>query len=112
MRNIGSSIGISVVEAVLTQAVQINHSVLVENITPTNPNFRALLGATGHATLSGMAAIDAEITRQAASIGYLDDFRMTMWLSFAAMPLALLLRTKRPNAAPQPQGEPVHAAME
>ncbi len=112
MRNVGSSIGISVVEAVLTQSIQVSHSALVENITPTNENFRAMLGATGRITMSGLAGIDAEVTRQAASIAYLNDFRMIMWLSFALLPLALLLRTKRRAPRPEPPGEPVHAAIE
>ena len=109
MRNIGSSIGISAVEAILTSSIQVNHATLAENITPYNENLRAMAGATGRLTLQGLAGIDAEVTRQAASIGYLNDFRLTMWLSFAAIPLVLLLRTKRPGgqapAAAKPEPE-------
>jgi DHA2 family multidrug resistance protein len=113
MRNIGSAIGISAVEAILTSSTQVNHSTLVENINPFNQNLRAMAGAAGHLTMQGLAGIDAEVTRQAASIGYLNDFRITMWLSFAAIPLVLLLRTRKPGpkavpdkgAAPEPQPE-------
>lgn len=112
MRNIGSSIGISVVEAMLTRNVQVNHSTLVENITPYNQAFRNMAGAAGHMSMGALAGLDAEITRQAASIAYLDDFRMVMWLSFALFPIVLMLRTKKRSAAPTPQGDPVHTAVE
>jgi DHA2 family multidrug resistance protein len=114
MRNIGSSIGISVVEAVLTSSIQVNHSTLVENITPYNENFRALAGPTGHMSAAALAALDGEVTRQAASIAYLNDFRMVMWLTCAVFPFVLLLRTKKRDSGPaaEPPGEVVHAAME
>ncbi len=114
MRNIGSSIGISVVEAMLTSSIQVNHSTLVENITPYNEALRAMAGRTGHLTAQTLAMVDAEVTRQAASIAYLNDFRMVMWLTCAIFPFVLLLRTKKPNASPaaEPPGEPIHAAME
>jgi DHA2 family multidrug resistance protein len=41
---------------------------------------------------------DAEINRQAAFIAYLDDFWIMMWVTFAAIPLVLLLRPARPAA--------------
>ena len=83
----------------LTTSTQVNHSTLVENVTPFNENMRAMAGAAGRLSLQGLAGIDAEVTRQAASIGYLNDFRITLWLSFAAIPLVLLLRTKKPKPA-------------
>ncbi len=114
MRNIGSSIGISVVEAVLTSGIQVNHSTLAENITPYNEALRAMAGPTGRLTAQTMAMVDAEVTRQAASIAYLNDFRMVMWLTCVIFPFVLMLRTKKPNASPTPEppGEPIHAAME
>jgi hypothetical protein len=41
------------------------------------------------------ALADAEINRQAAMIGYVNDFRFMMWLCFAAIPLVLLMKTAR-----------------
>ncbi|HEY1721485.1 MAG TPA: DHA2 family efflux MFS transporter permease subunit [Magnetospirillaceae bacterium] len=113
MRNIGSSIGISVVEALLTSSIQVNHSTLAENITPYNQALRAMAGPTGHLSAQTMAMVDAEVTRQAASIGYLNDFRMVMWMTVAVFPFIFLLRTKKKDApAAEPPGEPIHAAME
>jgi DHA2 family multidrug resistance protein len=41
---------------------------------------------------TAIAVVDAEITRQAAFIAYINDFWIMMWLTFAAIPLVLLLR--------------------
>ena len=49
----------------------------------------------------GLAAIDAEIVRQAATIAYLQDFRLMAWVCVATMPLVLLLRAPgRSGAVP------------
>ena len=53
-----------------------------------------------HAQLSVDAvAIDAEINRQAAMIGYVNDFWLMMWMAIAAAPFAFLMRTGRPGNA-------------
>jgi DHA2 family multidrug resistance protein len=51
-----------------------------------------------------LATLDAELTRQATTLAFLQDFRLMMWVYIAAKPRALLLR--RPIATP-PTG---HAA--
>jgi DHA2 family multidrug resistance protein len=35
------------------------------------------------------------VTRQAATIAYLNDFALMMWIALAAVPLVLLLRAPR-----------------
>ena len=52
---------------------------------------------------SALALANAEITRQAAFIAYLDDFYIMMWLTLAAIPLVLLLRPARPAAPGEPK---------
>jgi DHA2 family multidrug resistance protein len=37
-----------------------------------------------------MAALNAEVTRQAAMLAYIDDFELIMWIALAATPLLLL----------------------
>ena len=39
-----------------------------------------------------MKMVDAEVTRQAAMVAYIDDFYMMMWMSLAAIPMVLLMR--------------------
>jgi MFS transporter, DHA2 family, multidrug resistance protein len=45
------------------------------------------------ASPQGLALINAEVTRQAATLAYLQDFRLMMFLSLAAIPMIVLLRT-------------------
>jgi DHA2 family multidrug resistance protein len=59
-----------------------------------------------------MATLNAEVTRQAATIAYLNDFQLMMWVTLAAIPLLVLLR--RPGPAPQraPSTSATAAALE
>jgi DHA2 family multidrug resistance protein len=42
-----------------------------------------------------MAALNAEVTRQAAMVAYVDDFKLIMLIALASIPLLLLLREAR-----------------
>jgi DHA2 family multidrug resistance protein len=94
MRNIGSSIGISVVVTYLSQRTQINHAAFADYITPFNLPLQqaAQSRAFNLDSPTGLAMINAEVTRQAATLAYLQDFRLMMWITLAAIPLVLLLR--------------------
>jgi DHA2 family multidrug resistance protein len=102
MRNIGSSIGISVMVTLLARNTQANHALLSDQLTP----FNSALQAAGHAwapdTLAGMLALNSEVTRQAAAIAYLSDFRMMMWVTLLALPLLALLRKPSHPVAVEP----------
>ncbi len=100
MRNIGGSIGISIVEALLNQNTQIVHSRLVEQLRPDNPLARVpMLQAPYSLTNpSGVALLNAEATRQAAMVAYIDDFVLMMILVVMGLPLLLLLRRPRTPA--------------
>ena len=108
VRNLGSSIGISIVAAVLASNVQVNHATLAEHITAFNPN----LGAAGidPNALTGEAAaqLDGLINVQSLMISYLNDFRLILWITLAAAPLLLFFRYRREPAGGPP---PSAAAM-
>ena len=76
MRNLGGSIGIAILEALLTQNTQIVHSRLVEQLRPDNPLARAPYLAAPYSLMTppGIAALNAEVTRQAAMVAYINDF--------------------------------------
>jgi DHA2 family multidrug resistance protein len=101
MRNIGGSVGISIVEALLAENTQVVHSRLVEHIRPDNPLAQVpFLGA--HYSLtnpSGVAALNAELTRQAQMVAYIDDFHLMVIVILVAAPFLLLLRRTRAPAA-------------
>jgi DHA2 family multidrug resistance protein len=97
-RNIGGSVGISVVTSLLTRNIQTAHADIALHVTDqTLPvDFAPLIEQMGLPAQSGLAIINAEITRQAVFIAYLDDFKLMMWVTLAAIPLVLILRpTKR-----------------
>ena len=103
-RNIGGSVGISVVTAQLTRNVQIAHSDIGAHVT--DQNVPAALGALaqqlGLPAQAALGMIDAEVNRQAAFIAYLDDFQLMMWVTFAAIPLVLLLKPPKPGTTGGP----------
>jgi MFS transporter, DHA2 family, multidrug resistance protein len=99
-RNIGSSAGISVVTALITSNIQINHAALAGYITPFNAVLRTPQAeGMDPTTASGRAALDGIITNQATIISYMDDFKLLMIMSLLCMPLVFLLR--KPRAAPK-----------
>jgi DHA2 family multidrug resistance protein len=94
VRNIGSSIGISVVVTVLGQQAQRSHAEIGSQLSMFRQSLRPemLGGLLDWTTTGGAAALNAEVTRQSLMIAYLNDFRLMMYLTLFAVPLLLLLR--------------------
>jgi DHA2 family multidrug resistance protein len=105
MRNIGASIGISLVIWLLGRSTQVLHAELSQHLTPFDAFLRHLPDAWDLATDAGRAALDAEVTRQATTIAYLNDFRLMMLVALVVLPFVVLLR--RP-----PRAEAVAAALD
>ena len=97
MRMLGGSIGISILETQLAQNTQVVHSRLVETLRPDNPLiYSHLFGPHFSLSLpSGIAALNAEVTRQAAMVSYNDDFALMMIVVLASLPALLLVRVPR-----------------
>lgn len=100
LRNLGSSVYISLSVTLVIVATSVNYAGLSENISEFNKSLSLpwLLGAWSTDSVRGLAAISGEVNRQAALIGYLDAFRAYTFASLAALPLVLLVRVKRPAA--------------
>ncbi|MBV8685440.1 MAG: DHA2 family efflux MFS transporter permease subunit [Alphaproteobacteria bacterium] len=103
-RNIGGSVGISVVTALLARNVQVSHSDLAAAVTPytvpvASPSLVNQLGGMGDTAL---AMLNAEINRQALMIAYLDDFHLMMLVTLGSLPLVFLLRKARQQGAGPP----------
>lgn len=93
IRNIFSSIGISVMIAELTSNTTIMHARLVESVTPFNgplhmPDAAAALNMT---TDAGKALLDAIVTQQAVIIAYANDYKLLLVLSVVAIPLVFFV---------------------
>ena len=107
IRNIGSSIGIALVQTLLVRNTQTMHASLTEQITNANG---ALLDNPVYslATPEATATLNGEITRQASMIAYVDDFWLMFILTLLVIPLLLLIRPPAKQAAPVID----HAAMD
>ena len=105
LRNVGSSVGISVVMFLLTQNTQRLHASLGEHITPYSAasNPAAIAAHVDAGTVKGLAALNAMITDQATMIAYIDDFQLMMVMTLATIPFLLLIRGARPEAS-EPMG--------
>jgi DHA2 family multidrug resistance protein len=102
VRNIGSSIGISIVIFLLGRNTQVMHSEIAAQVTPFNDALH--MGGAARiwdmATAAGRAALNGEITRQATIIAFNDDFKLMMIVALTAIPLVFLLRRAKAQGGP------------
>lgn len=105
IRNMGSSIGVSIVIAQLTSGTTVMHARISELINPFNAGFQldpiALLDPS---TTEGVAMIDRMVTGQATTIAYQNDFLLMTLMGVLCLPLVLAFRgTKRPGKGSKPE---------
>ena len=109
IRNVGASAGIATMQALATVNTHAMHSSLAARVIPSDPMLRATLPpAFDPSSVQGALALDAEITRQATMVAYVDDFRLMLLLTLLVTPLVLIMRPPRRANAP----ESVAAAIE
>ena len=113
MRNVASSVGISIVIAQLTEGGRRTYAVLSEHITPFNhamqmPDVARMVDMS---TSAGRALADKLVAMQAQIIAFSNDYQLIMLFILATIPLTLMIgKTK---AALRAQTGPAdHAAME
>jgi DHA2 family multidrug resistance protein len=97
LRNVFSSVGISLVIAQLTSGTRMAHAVLVEHISPFNnalqmPGVREMLDLT---TDAGRALADSIVLVQAQIIAYGLDYQMVMVVTLLAVPLAMMIGSSK-----------------
>jgi DHA2 family multidrug resistance protein len=110
LRNVGLAIGVSVTSVILTRSTQIMHAQIAMTANSFNRNLQA-----GGAYLlwspslpQGIAALNAEVTRQASIIAYVNDFKLLFIVSLLMLPLLLLMRWKNGNNASIAPPAPAH----
>lgn len=99
IRNIGSAIGISVLQAMTIRNGSIVHSRLVEGVRPDNPVLNHAMPDFDFGMAEAVARFNAEITRQAAMVSYIDAFHFLFITTVVVSPLILLMRPPRKGAA-------------
>jgi DHA2 family multidrug resistance protein len=103
-RNLGSSIGVSILTGMLARYIQINRAWLVENITPFSDAMQNPAVATymNPHTLNGLSLLDATVVREAWMLCYADDFRAMAIVSLVAIPMLLILKPTQRTPSPLP----------
>ncbi|MCC8977497.1 DHA2 family efflux MFS transporter permease subunit [Bradyrhizobium acaciae] len=113
-RNTGGSIGVSLVSNVLTHRQQFHQSRLVEQVTPSNPQYQDTLhqvtdffvaqgNSLAQAHSQAIQWIGQQVQTQASFLSYMDAFWVLMLIALSAIPLALTLR-KVKLGGPAPVG--------
>ncbi|NEU99962.1 DHA2 family efflux MFS transporter permease subunit [Bradyrhizobium uaiense] len=113
-RNTGGSIGVSLVSNVLTHRQQFHQSRLVEQVTPSSPQYQDTLhqvtdffvahgNSPAQAHSQAIQWIGQQVQTQASFLSYMDAFWVLMLIALSAIPLALTLR-KVKLGGPAPVG--------
>jgi DHA2 family multidrug resistance protein len=102
LRNLGSSVGISVVTFLLTQNIQRVHASLSEHITPFNIAASPAAAGIDFQHTQGLLQLNRMLTTQSAMIAYIDDFKLMMVLTLATIPFLFMIRNVKapPGQAP------------
>jgi len=113
MRNVASSIGISIVIAQLTEGSRRTYAILNEHVTPFNhamqmPDVRGMIDMS---TSAGRAMADVMIGVQAQIIAFSQDYQMVMIFTLCAIPLAIMIGSTK-AALRRQQIAPEHAVLE
>jgi DHA2 family multidrug resistance protein len=100
LRNLGSSLFISVSVTEIVRSTTANYSRMTEMVSPYNRamGLPGAMGGWSMETPQGVARLAKEIERQAAMIGYLNAFGLYMAVSGVAI-LCVLLAPRRPRVA-------------
>jgi DHA2 family multidrug resistance protein len=113
MRNVASSVGISVVIAQLTEGSRRIYAILNEHVTPFNhamqmPDVSAMINM---GTDKGRAMADVMIGVQAQIIAFSQDYQLVMLFILCSIPLAIMIGSTKAALRKQVAG-PEHAVME
>src|ERR1700685_1632864 len=107
-RNIGGSVGISLVTTMLDRRTQVHLNDLSRHLSASNPAFQSMLQGTtqamrahgasaAFATQQAYAMIEGTVQRQATMLAYIDDFRLLGITILAMVPLVFLMKKGKPG---------------
>jgi DHA2 family multidrug resistance protein len=102
LRNLGGSLGISMVTTLLTRGEQAHQDMMAAHLNPSNPIYwNRLQGLTGFfsvhqgpadAARSAMGLMYRNLVEQATLASYIDDFRLLAYLSLLCIPFLFFFR--------------------
>jgi DHA2 family multidrug resistance protein len=108
-RNMGGSVGISLVTTLLDRRGQVHLNYLSRHLSASNPAFQSMMQGTTQAmrahgansvfaTQQAYAMIEGTVQRQATMLAYIDDFRLLGFAILAMVPLVFLMKKGKPGA--------------
>jgi len=107
-RNIGGSVGISVVTTMLDRRTQVHLTNLASNLSPTNPALQQMLqgaassmrahgASAAGATSQAYALIQGVVFRQATMLAYVDCFWLLGVAILLMVPMVFLIKKSKPG---------------
>jgi MFS transporter, DHA2 family, multidrug resistance protein len=113
MRNVASSVGISIVIAQLTEGGRRVYAILSEHITPFNHAMQMpdVSGMINLGTDKGRAMADVMVQLQAQIIAFSQDYQLVMFFILGSIPLAIMIGSTKAALRKQAAG-PEHAVIE
>jgi DHA2 family multidrug resistance protein len=113
LRNVASSVGISIVISQLTEGSRRSYAILNEHINPFNhaiqmPDVHRLMDLS---TDAGRALADVILKVQAQILAFSHDYQMVTLFILCSIPLAIMIGSTKATLRSQASG-PDHAVME
>jgi DHA2 family multidrug resistance protein len=113
MRNVASSIGISIVISQLTEGSRRSYAILNEHINPFNhaiqmPDVRRMMDLS---TDAGRAMADVMLKAQAQIVAFSHDYQLVTLFILCSIPLAIMIGSSKAALRKQAAG-PDHATIE
>jgi DHA2 family multidrug resistance protein len=112
MRNVGGSVGISIVETLLARHEQFHQVRLVSNMASTGEAWQNRMDSLTKMFMNGGDAVAAhsmaiqqiarDLQRQAELMSYVDDFRYMAMACFCCVPLVWFLKRVKKGASEVP----------
>ncbi|HEX4095642.1 MAG TPA: EmrB/QacA family drug resistance transporter, partial [Caulobacteraceae bacterium] len=96
IRNVGGSVGISILQVVLVNNMQVARAGLAQHIRPDNPLVQRIM--PNGPTAQGLATINGMIGRQSAMIAYIDDFWLMTIVMVLLLPILFVMRAPKQAA--------------
>jgi DHA2 family multidrug resistance protein len=113
LRNVASSVGISIVIAQLTEGGRRIYAILSEHINPFNQALQMpdVAGMINLNSDKGRAMADVIVGLQAQIIAFARDYQLVMFFILCSIPLALMIGSTKAALRKQATGPDQHAAV-
>jgi DHA2 family multidrug resistance protein len=113
LRNVASSIGISIAIAQLTEGTRRTYAILSQHVNPFNHAMQMpdVSNMINMGTDAGRAMADVMVAAQAQIIAFSHDYQLVMIFILCSIPLALMIGSTKAALRKQATG-PEHAVME